>query len=609
MPERQRRVRPLWTIARRLWGHMGPHRKLYVIGLALGIVDAICQTMIPMVFREVLNRLQTDSAGFMRDSFWPWLIGGTLLILLFFPAAFFFHTMVGISIARLTRDMRTSLYQHVQRLSADFFHRHKVGEITQRLNNDLDAVNSSLSVMMGLVWSGVLMIWALMLMSWIDWRLAGLFLGLMVAVTIWSRIFLPRLRSMSRDVRDAVGEVSATITEYVGLNDLIKSYASEDAADARIYHRSNTVRKKSEYMLWRQYVYTDVMQVLTRFAAPFALLFVGASLLTRGYLQLGDLVAFWGFWLIMGGAINSIVGTFTAIFAGMAAADRVFDFFDESPMIRPPAQPRTLDAVGGEIVFDHVTFNYPTERDQPVLQDVCLRVAPARRVAIVGPSGAGKSTIFQLLLRFYDPLGGRIMIDGVDLRELHLPWLRSNVGLVMQESVFFSGTIEENLRLGDEDATLEQMRLALVNANALDFIDAMPSGLKTVLGERGVRLSGGQKQRLSIARIFLKNPPILLFDEATSSLDSVSERQVQAAMDRLMAGRTTIIVAHRIATIQNADEILVLQGGKITETGSHDRLLQSSALYNELCTHQQLGSTLIAMNTGRNNAENRLRSR
>lgn len=586
--KQEKRVRSLWSVAKRLWGHLGRHRRIYVIGMLLGVIDAACQVGIPMIFREVLNQLQSNAAVFMDKWFWPSLITGVLLVGLFFPAAFLFHVLVSISIARLTRDLRTALYQHVQNLSADFFHRRKIGEINQRLNNDIDTVSSAGFAMMGLVWCSGCLVFALVMMLWIDWRLASLFVALMLMVTAWSNRWLPKIRTMSRSVRDAVGEVSATITEFVGLNELIKSYTREDFAEARIQHYSNVVRKKTEELVWKQNTFGDIMQVLMKFLAPLILLFAGAWLLTRNYMRIGDLVAFWGFWLLMGGAISGIIQTFTGIFAGLASADRVFDFFDERPLIEDLPTSKVAADISGDIRFEDVVFRYPTERDAVVLDRVTFAVPPGRKIAIVGPSGAGKSTVLQLIMRFYDPSEGRVTIDGQDIRGLTQASLRAQVGMVMQDSMFFAGSIEANLRLADENATAEEMREALEHANALEFVDAMPQGLRTLIGERGTRLSGGQKQRLSIARVFLKNPPILLFDEATSALDSMAERQVQSAMEKLMSGRTTVIVAHRISTIQSADEILVMQKGVITGRGSHDELLETSGLYRDLCRHQHL---------------------
>lgn len=594
MDASKEKARPARQVIRRLWSFMGRYRRMYVFGLALGILDALCQTLIPMALREVFNAVGADPDGFMQNWFWPGLGGGLCLVAVFLPTAFFFHTFCSISVTRLVRDMRDGLYQHIQRLSADFFHRRKVGELNQRLSSDIDNMASAAMWGMGLVWQSCRIVWATIMMLTIEPRLTALFVALMLAVAAWSRYYMPRLRRLSRNVRDAGGEVSAAVTEYVSLNDLIKSYTSEEAIDSRVHYFTNQLRKKNERFIWQQYIFSDLLQTCTRFAAPFTLLFVGAAMLAQGRLKVGDLAAFLTFWLLMGGAVDALVQTITSIFTGLASADRVLEIFDEKPMVRDAADALALPAVRGDIAFENVSFNYPAEKDQAVLRQVSFVVPAGRRVAIVGPSGAGKSTILQLIMRFYDPLEGRITVDGHDLRRLEQSNLRGFIGMVMQDSAFFSGAIDDNLRLAREDATAGEIESALAAANALDFIKAMPQGIKTVLGERGVRLSGGQKQRLSIARVFLKNPPILLLDEATSSLDSLAERQVQQAMDRLMTGRTTLIVAHRISTIQNADEIIVLHHGRLAARGRHAELLSTSPLYRSLCAHQHLGAAADA---------------
>jgi len=578
----------LWQVARRLWRFMGHHRKLYVFGMFLGILDAACQTFLPMVFRTVLNSLQDSPETFMAERFWPMLAAVAALIALFLPVAFFFHVLVSISMARLTREMRVRLYSHVQWLSADFFQRRKVGDVTQRLNNDIDTLSSAGMTMMAPVWGGFVIVWAMAMMIYIDYRLTLLFVVMMTGVTAWARVYLPRIRRMSRQVRDALGDVSATVTEYVGINELVKSFTSESVVSDKVTGYTDRVRRKQEHLALRQFFYGDVTQVLVRFVGPLILLFVGAWMISGGRMRVGDLVAFWGFWVIVSGTVQMLVSSFAHLFAGLASADRVFELFDETPTVQDAPHAVDLNSVRGEINFEAVTFNYPTESDQAVLDEISFSVRAGTRVAIVGPSGAGKSTILQLILRFYDPLGGRVTIDGQDLRGLTQQSIRANTGIVMQESIFFSGTIEENLRFGRADATIDQMRQALDSADMLAFIDSQPSGIQTVLGERGARLSGGQKQRLSIARVFLKDPPIVLFDEATSSLDSLAERQVQQAMARLMKGRTTIVVAHRISTIQSAHSILVVSDGKLCAQGKHEELIGSNPLYRDLYRHQRL---------------------
>jgi ABC-type multidrug transport system fused ATPase/permease subunit len=588
MSEVKKIQRPVLSVMLRLWGHMGRHRRLYVGGLALAVLDAGCQSVIPMIFRWVLNLLKDSPQAFMDQWFWPTLGLCAGLTAVFLPVAFGLHVMGEISTVRLIRDMRIRLYEHVQRMSADFFQRNKVGEIAARLNNDMDAMGQSLGAMTGLFWQTIVVVQSLAMMLYINRPLTGLFVVLMSGVALWGHYCLPRLRRITRAVRDATGEVSATVTEYVAINELIKSYSREDFALARVDAHTNALQRKAERLIWWQYVFGDILQVLVRFLAPFALLLVGALLMSRGSLQLGDLVAFWGYWLMMGGAVNWVLRGIGTIFTATASADRIFDVFDAAPLIQDAPDAKPLQTVRGEIVFTDVAFRYPTEQDQAVLEHFNLRIPAGKIVALVGPSGAGKSTILQLILRFYDPLAGVIQIDGQDIRQFAQASLRERIGMVMQESVFFAGTIEENLRLAKLDATPEELRSALRSANALDFVEEMPAGLSTLLGERGVRLSGGQKQRLSIARVFLKDPPILLLDEATSSLDSVSERLVQEAMNELMKGRTTVVVAHRISTVLGADEMFVLEAGKIIASGRHEELLKTCPLYYDLCLHQQV---------------------
>jgi ABC-type multidrug transport system fused ATPase/permease subunit len=572
----------------RLWSHMGRHRRLYVLGLALGVLDAACQSVIPMIFRWVLNQLKEDPQVFMDQWFRPTLMLCAGLTVVFLPVAFGLHVLGEVSIVRLVRDMRMGLYEHVQRMSADFFQRNKVGEIAARLNNDMDSMGQALGAAIGLFWQFFVVVQSLAMMLYINAPLTGLFAVLMAGVALWGHYCLPRLRRITRSVRDATGEVSATVTEYVAINELIKSYSREDFALARVDEHTNELQRKAERLIWWQYVFGDILQVLVRFLAPFTLLLVGATLLAKGRLEFGDLVAFWGYWLMMGGAVNWVLRGIGTVFTATASADRIFDFFDTTPLIQDTPGAVPFQAGRGEIVFQDVTFRYPTELDQPVLEGFNLRVPAGKIVALVGPSGAGKSTILQLILRFYDPLAGSVRIDGRDIRDFSQGSLRARIGMVMQESVFFAGTIEENLRLAKLGATPEELRSALSSANALEFVEEMPAGLATLLGERGVRLSGGQKQRLSIARVFLKDPPILLLDEATSSLDSVAERLVQEAMNELMKGRTTMVVAHRISTVLGADEIFVLEGGRIIASGKHQALLESCPLYYDLCLHQQV---------------------
>ncbi len=565
------------------------HRKLWFAGLSLGLVDAAAQISIPLLFRFVLNGLQTDAKGFFEQNLDTALIAAGILVCVFFPAAFFFHTLVTIANARTQRDLRTSLYEHVQRLSADFFSRTRVGEVSARINQDIvTGCQSVMQLSMGLMWHLAIQVLAMTMMLIINPPLFLMFVVFALVVWAFSIYFLPRLRKKSREVRDAEGIISATITEYLSAMELIRAFSRENATDARVANECSLATEKMEKLAWFQYKYLDILQVISRFVAPLTLLFVGGWMVMQNIILIGDLAAFWGYWRLVGQGIQALCNQTMQLFVGLASLDRVFDFFEQTPMVEDSPSAEELTEVEGKISFENVWFNYPVDTETTVLAGVSFAVEAGETLAIVGPSGAGKSTILQLLLRFYDPLEGAIRIDGRDIREFKQRSVRDKIGVVMQENVFFSGTIADNLLFAKPDATREQMRKALSDANALQFIEQFPHKLDTLLGERGVRLSGGEKQRLACARAFLKNPPILVFDEATSALDSVSEMQVQAAMEKLLLGRTAIIIAHRIATVRKANKILVLNNGKILDIGTHSELISRCELYATLCKHQSL---------------------
>jgi ABC-type multidrug transport system fused ATPase/permease subunit len=572
---------------RRIRTHLEGHHRIFLFAGAMAAVDATSQALIPLFFRRVLDSLQANPDRFFREELGPAFGLACALAVIFFAAAYFFHAGINVGAARLTCNLQASLHAHVQRLSVDFFQRNRVGEISARLNSDLESINTAMGSVAYALWAAFGLVFGLAALFWIDAPLAGLMTLVLVIVTWATHHFLPVIRRMNREVRDATGEVSAMVTEYVGIHSLIKAYAREDLATGQVRSGTDRVRRSREHLAWRMFAFNDGIQVLTRFVAPFLLLFVGAWRVVHGHMSIGDIVAFWGIWLLLGNQISAVYSSLSQIFSAAASFDRIEEFFAEQPLIRDAADARDVTA-RGRVEFDHVTFRYPGTNEGPVLQDISFTLEPGRKVALVGPSGAGKSTLILLLLRFYDPLSGALRLDGHDLREITQASLRRHIGVVLQESILFSGSIAENLRLAKPDATDAELIAALQAASAWEFIGRLSDGLHTVIGERGARLSGGQKQRLSIARVFLKDPPILLLDEATSALDSVSEQLVQEAMDRLMTGRTTLVVAHRISTVKNADNILVLRSGRVEAQGRHAELLETSPLYRELCSHQNL---------------------
>ncbi|KAF0092973.1 MAG: ABC transporter-like protein [Puniceicoccaceae bacterium 5H] len=576
---------------RQLSRFLGGSRRLFIAGATLATFDALGHACIPLFFRQVLNGIETDAQAFLAHDFWPTMWVGVGIIFVFLPSAYFFHVLLNLAIMRFCRNLQVELYRHIQGLSVDFFQRYQIGEINARLNGDLESVAQAAGPLSAIVWAPWLLVASLVFMFLIDVPLTLICILMLGGVSYATVVAMPRLRRWNRRVRDASGEASATITEYVGLFGLVKAFSREDYAEDRVRTKSDDLLKRREEVTWYQHVFTDVMQTFTKFGAPFVILSFGTYWIVDGDLKSGDLVAFWGYWMQLAGVVQALVMSFSAVMGAMAATDRLLAFFAESPRVKDPHQPQDLRTpLRGAVEFRDLHFRYPVADDDegPVLHGVNLKIAPGENVALVGPSGAGKSTLLQLLLRFYDPDAGAIYVDGVDIRELNQATLRNEMGLVMQESLFFAGTIADNLRLAKPGATVPEMWDALEAANAADFVREFPRQLEAALGERGAKLSGGQKQRLAIARTFLKNPPLLLLDEPTSALDAASEQRIKDAMKRLLKGRTSIIVAHRLATIMDADRIVVLEQGRIAAIGKHADLQQTSPLYAELCRHQGL---------------------
>jgi len=574
------------------WGSMRPYLKggrvcLYT-GLFLGLVDAAAQASVPMFFRYALNAVQQDAAAFMHGGFWPMLWLGAALMIVFLPGAYFFHVLSTVGFMRFCRNLQVALYRHVLRMSVDFFQRYRVGEINARLNSDVEAVVNAAGFVMTIVWGPALLIYSIVMMLMINAQLALICIAMLLAIAAMTLVALPPLRRWHRQVRDASGEVSSAVTEYVGIFGLLKAYSREDYAEMQVRGKSDDLLSQREKAAKWQNAFTDAMQTVTRFVAPLAILFIGAAWIYKGALKAGDLAAFWGYWLQLSGVVQGLVFTFSGLMGSVAAMDRLAAFFAEQPLVKDPENPKKLENVRGNIEFRNVRFRYPVSDagEGPVLTGLNLKIAAGERLALVGPSGAGKSTILSLVLRFHDPDEGTVLLDGEPLSSYAQRDLHAQMGIVLQESLFFAGTIAENLRLGKPGASDDEMWNALDAANAGGFVRELPQGLATILGERGAKLSGGQKQRLAIARLFLKDPRIVLFDEPTSALDSESESHIKDAITRLFAGRTSITVAHRLSTVRDAARIVVIDRGAIVAEGKHEELRMSCKLYDELCRRQ-----------------------
>ncbi|MEK6695277.1 MAG: ABC transporter ATP-binding protein [Nitrospirota bacterium] len=478
---------------------------------------------------------------------------------------------------RILADFRTHLFDHLQSLSLSFFAKRRTGELMSRLMNDVGALQSALTeVPIDVAKQLVTLTGGLAILFFMNWRLCVLILFLLPAIVLVARFFGRRLKALSTGIQDETARTSTVLEEVVSGIRVVKSFVREDYERERF---GAQVCRTLDMVLTRARIMAVFVPVITfaTFASAAAVLWYGGTQVIKGTMSPGDLIAF----VLYAGLLIGPFGTFARLFSqvkdAQGALERVFEILDTRPEVADAPDARPLPPVEGRVSMQGVSFSY--DGRTPVLADITFTARPGELVALVGPSGSGKTTLINLLHRFYDPASGSVTIDGHDLKTVTLPSLYTQIALVPQETHLFGGTIRDNIRYGRISASEEEVTAAARAANAHDFITALPDGYDTVVGEKGINLSGGQRQRIAIARAVLKDPRILILDEATSSLDNESELLVQDALDRLMKGRTTFVIAHRLSTIQNADRILVLEKGRIVEEGTHAALLDRKGLY------------------------------
>lgn len=571
---------------RALLAHLGDARRLLVAGYCLITLDALAQISAPAVFREVLNRIETDPDAFVRDGWRQPAIAALAVGAAFVGSAYLAHTFTWRGAARWAHLLRHRLYEHVQRLSMDFFQRSQAGDVAARINQDIERLELTVIHGLGVWWSTVMLVVGLAYIAWVDAWMGAWAVALLAVGACWTWFLVPRLRRRARAVREGMGATSATVAELLGANTVIKAFNAEDHAAEQVHADSLRVLTRAESLARLQFRYSDLLGLHLGFVAPFVLLFVGAWRASGGTLLLGDVVAIWAFWQRASGALNSIVFNVPEVFAGMAAGERAVEMLWEAPTVDDAPGAGRLRVGDGSVHLERVRFAYPNRADHPVLDGFDLHLRGGERVALVGPAGSGKSTVAQLVLRFHDPDAGRVLIAGQDLRSVDQGSVRAAIGVVFQDNLLLSGSLARNLRLAKPDAGDDELVAALEAAHAWEFVRHWGAGLDTELGERGVLLSGGQRQRLAIARVLLKDPAIVVLDEATSALDADSEAIVVAALERLLSGRTSLVIAHRIATVRRADRIVVVERGRVTAEGDHDDLLLASPTYRAYCRHQ-----------------------
>jgi ATP-binding cassette subfamily B protein len=568
----------------RLGRFLAPYRGRIALALAALVVAASCVLALGQGLRHVIDAGFGSGDPQLLNAALAAVVGVSMLLAAATYVRFYYMMSVG---ERVIADLRKAVYGHVLTLSPAFFDASRTGELSSRLTNDSEQIRQVIGFGLSMfLRNGLMMIGALVLLFATSPKLAALIV-LGVPTTLVPILFMGRrVRRLSRMNQDRVADVSAHIDESLHEIRTVQAYRHEDHARRRFGEATEAAFAAGVHRI-RVKAWLISLVMLIGFCAVGVILWIGGHDVLAGRMTAGELSAFVFYAAIVASGAGTVSEVWGEIQRAAGATERLMELLDTRPALGLAVPVITLPPrVRGAIRFDDVLFAYPSRPETTALGPVSFTIDPGERVALVGPSGAGKSTVFALILRFYDPQSGRVLIDGADIRHCEPRELRRAIALVPQEPVIFAASVTENVRFGAPDAPFEAVRDACISAHALEFIERLPQGFDTDLGERGVKLSGGQRQRISIARALLADRPILLLDEATSSLDAESERQVASALERLARGRTTLVIAHRLATVRNANRIVVMDRGRIHAVGTHNELLRANGLYAHLARLQ-----------------------
>ena len=566
-----------------LWPFLAPYKLMLALATIALVSTAGISLVLPIAVRRVVDAFETSAAELL-DSYFSAAIVIVMLLAVGTALRYYLVTRLG---ERVVADIRTAIFDRMITMSPAFYERIMTGEVLSRITTDttliLSVIGSSVSVALRNV---LILIGGTALLFYTSPKLAGLVLLIVPAIIVPIVLLGRRLRTLSRENQDWIAASSGNASELLLSVQAVQAYTHE-APSRDLF---SDVTEKS-FVAARKRIGTRAVMTMIVISLVFAgivgVLWIGARDVRSGAMSVGELVQFVIYAVMVAGGVGALSDVWGEIQRAAGATERLAELLEAEDTVKddPDATPLP-DRLAGAVTLDHVTFHYPARPSHAALNDVSLQIKPGETVALVGPSGAGKTTVIQLLLRFYDPDKGRLLIDGHDLKSVKRADFRKNIALVPQDPVIFATTARENIRFGRPEATDAQVESAARAAAAHDFLSALPEGYDSQVGERGVMLSGGQKQRIAIARAILRDAPILLLDEATSALDAESERLVQDAVDTLAEGRTTLVVAHRLATVKKADRIVVFDAGRIVATGTHDALVAEGGLYARLARLQ-----------------------
>ncbi len=578
--------------------YLKPYRTTFALGWIFLVLSTITGLIFPLFMGKLLGSGVDPNAAAPTNA--SWLnnlnldnvnnVALALFILFFFQSLFsYFRVVLFTNVTENSlRDLRNDAFSRLIYMPLDFYNKNKVGELTSRVSSDITQIQETLRTTIAEFFRQIVIVFGgIIFLFLLSWKLALIMLATVPVMAVFAVIFGRFIRKLSKKAQDFAAESNSIMEEaLMGINN-VKSFTNEFFILTKYKKATSSIRDLNvKAGLWRGLFVSFIIFCL--FGAIVFIIWQGL-LLTQGpnpELSTQDFFSFVFFTIFMGAGIGSLPDLYAAIQKSIGSTEHLMDLINE-PVEKDILQGNQKPEIKGKVVFENVHFNYPQREDFKVLEGINFTCEPNETIAIVGSSGAGKSTISSLLLNYYSINSGQILFDDVAISNIDYTWLRENIAYVPQEVLLFGGTIKENIAFGKLDATDQEILDAAQKANALDFINSFPDKLETQVGDRGIQLSGGQKQRIAIARAILKNPRILILDEATSALDSESEKYVQDALNELMIGRTSFVIAHRLSTIRNADKILVLENGKIVESGKHDELIAKDGIFAKLTAIQQ----------------------